>query len=183
MSSVSSSPDSMEHYGGRTWNTRSNVASGSIDTSSTNSGAAARHVVPMRVTRSAARSRVDSSADIETPVVPTPTPAIDPARATRRLFTKVYKKWSRSEDLDHEDIKSLETIHVTEEEFLHLTGNCPFSKYISLIDYHICFNELPRSPHGEIIGYMVGYLSQVFQIMTPNHVLFPSSDNGMASSF
>ena len=109
----------------------------------------------------------------------TPTPFIP----LRRLFNRVYTKWSRSETVEKEEMSSLTSMHVSEEEFLKLTGNREFSKYIALIDYHIRFDELPLRPHGEIIGYMNGFLMGVFQFASQANVLFPSSDNGMASSF
>jgi len=112
-------------------------------------------------------------------MVPTPTPFIP----LRRLFNRVYTKWSRSETVEKEEMSSLTSMHVSEEEFLKLTGNREFSKYIALIDYHIRFDELPLRPHGEIIGYMNGFLMGVFQFASQANVLFPSSDNGMASSF
>jgi hypothetical protein len=81
-------------------------------------------------------------------IVPTPTPSIP----LRRLFTRVYNKWSRSETVAEEEMSSLTSMYVSEEEFLKLTGNHEFSKYIALIDYHVRFDELPDCPHGEIIG-------------------------------
>lgn len=75
------------------------------------------------------------------------------------------------------------SMHVSEEEFLEITENRECSKYIALIDYHIRFDELPLRPHGQIIGYMVVYLSGVFQATSQENVLLAASDNGMASSF
>ena len=82
-----------------------------------------------------------------------------------------------------EEMSSLTSMRVSEEEFLKITENCEFSKYIALIDYHIHFDELPVPPQGQIIGYMVVYLSGLFQSMSQANVLFPASDNCMASSF
>jgi hypothetical protein len=70
-------------------------------------------------------------------------------------------------------------MHVSEEEFLKLTGNREFSKYIALIDYHVRFDELPNCPHGEIIGYIVVYLLGVFQATSQANVLLAASSNGM----
>jgi len=83
----------------------------------------------------------------------TPTPFIP----LRHLFNRVYTKWSRSEIVEKEKMSSLTSMHVSEEEFLKLTGNREFSKYITLIDYYIRFDELPLRPHSEIIGYMNGF--------------------------
>jgi len=77
-------------------------------------------------------------------------------------------------------MSSLTSMHVSEEEFLKITENREFSKYIALIDYHIRFDDFPLRPHGQI---MVVYLSGVFQATSQANVLFGASDNGMASSF
>jgi hypothetical protein len=86
-------------------------------------------------------------------------------------------------DGDGKDMSSLTSIHVSEEEFLKLTGNRDLAKYITLINYHLRFDQLPPFPHGQIIGYMVDCLSGVFQTMSPANVLFGASHNGVASSF
>ena len=80
-------------------------------------------------------------------------------------------------------MSSLTSTHVSEEEFLKLTQNRDFSKYIALIENNIRFDELPLPPHGEIIGYTVVHLSGVFQATSQANVLLAASDNGMASSF
>lgn len=95
----------------------------------------------------------------------------------------MYNKWSRSETVAEEEMSSLTSMHVSEEEFLKITENREFSKCIALIDYHIRFDELPLRPRGQIIGYMVVYLSGVFQVTSQANVLFTASHNGMASSF
>jgi len=119
-----------------------------------------------------------------TAVVPTPTPSIhDATKELRRLFNQVYNKWSRYKTVTEKEMSSLTSIHVSEEDFLKLTGNRNLARYITLINYHVRFDQLPPSPHGEIIGYMVGCLSRVFQPTSPANVLFGASDNGAASSF
>jgi hypothetical protein len=100
----------------------------------------------------------------------------------QRLFNKVYKKWSHSEPVDEDDMASITSVHVSEENFLKITESRDLAKYIALIDYHIRFDELPLPPHGEIISYMCDFLSGVFQTTNPANVLFGASDNGTASS-
>ena len=137
------------------------------------------HVVTKRITRSNITVTPHESS------VSTPTPSIeDPAQnlnELRRLFNKVYKKWSHSEPVDEDDMASITSQYVSEENFLKLTESREFAKYIALIDYHIRFDELPLAPHGEIISYMSDFLSGVFQTTNPANVLFGASDNGMAS--
>jgi hypothetical protein len=137
-----------------------------------------------RSTRSkAASAPTETLAGTATPIVPTSTPSIpDSSKALHRLFNRVYNKWSRSETVA-EEMSSLMNMRVGEEEFLKMTENRGFSKYIALIDYHIRFDELPVRPHGEIIGYINVYLSGVFQATSVANVLLAASDNGMASSF
>ena len=119
-----------------------------------------------------------------TAVVPTPTPSIhDATKELRRLFNQVYNKWSRYKAVTEKEMSSLTSIHVSEEDFWKLTGNRNLARYITLISYHLRFDQLPPSPHGEIIGYMTFHLSQVFQTTSPANVLFGASDNGAASSF
>jgi len=119
-----------------------------------------------------------------TAVVPTPTPSIHDARKElRRLFNQVYNKWSRHKTVTEKEMSSLTSMHVSEEDFVKLTWNRNLAKYITLINYHLRFDQLPSSPHGQIISYMVFHLSQVFQSSSPANVLFGASDNGAASSF
>ena len=119
-----------------------------------------------------------------TAVVPTPTPSThDATKELRLLFNRVYNKWSRYKTVTEKEMSSLTSIHVNEEDFLKLTGNRNLARCITLINYHLRFDQLPPSPHGEIIGYMVFHLSQVFQSTSPANVLFGASDNGAAPLF
>lgn len=104
-----------------------------------------------------------------------PTPDI---KELRRMFNKVYSKWSRSELVDAEDMTAITSVYVTEEDFLKLTESRELAKYIALIDYRIRFDEIPKRPHGEVLGYVSQYLGEVFRSTTPAGVLFPASDNG-----
>jgi hypothetical protein len=119
-----------------------------------------------------------------TAVVPTPTPSIHhPTKELRRLFNQVYNKWSRYKTVTEKEMSSLTSIHVSEEDFLKLTGNRNLARYITLINYHLRFDQLPPPPHGQIISYMVLHLSRVFQSTSPVNVLVGASDNGAACSF
>ena len=145
------------------------------------SGGAGRYVVTRRTA---------VSNDVAMPTegsASTPTSSIhDPAhdiKAFRRLFHRVYKNWSRSDQpVDEEDMAVVTSVNVSEEDFLKLTETRQLGKYIALIDYRIRFDELPLPPHGEIISYMSDYLSGVFQTGSAANVLFGAADNGMASS-
>ena len=53
----------------------------------------------------------------------------------RRLFNRVYTKWSRGEQIDDGTVAAISNLEVSEEDFLALTGNREYSKYIALIDY------------------------------------------------
>jgi hypothetical protein len=112
-------------------------------------------------------------------------PAADeePIKELRRLFGRVYTKWSRREQIDEGTLAAISTLEVSEEDFLALTGNREYSKYIALINYRLRFDEIPLRPHGQVISYIVDHLSNVFQTRSQAHVLFGASDNGMASSF
>ena len=102
----------IESYAVRTWVTRSWVA---CNTLSANSGAVARQLVSRSVTRSAPNR-------IETPV--TPTPAIkDLTEEHRRLFTKVENKWSQSDDVEDDDMKSLARTRVSAKKGFKLTAS------------------------------------------------------------
>lgn len=138
--------------------------------------------------RGVKRSRAntaDASTGTQGPVA-TPTPSsVDPTpdiKDLRRMFNKVYSKWSRSELVDEEDMTAITSVHVSEDNFLKLTHSRELAKYIALIDYRIRFDELPKRPHGEVAGYMNNYLGEVFQSTSPAGVLFPASDNGIMSS-
>ena len=117
--------------------------------------------------------------DSVTPHTVDPTPDL---KGLQRLFNKVYTKWSRLERVDENDMSAITGLYVTEENFLKLTESREFAKYIALIDYHIRFDELPLTPHGEIVGAINSYLYEVFQTTSQNDVLFPALDNGIASS-
>src|ERR1700738_707577 len=91
------------------------------------------HLVPTRSTRSkVASTPTETLTSTATPIVPTSTPSIPDSKALRRLFTRVYNKWSRSETVAEEEMSSLTSMHVSEEEFLKITENREFSKYIAL---------------------------------------------------
>jgi len=76
-------------------------------------------------------------------------------------------------------MRNLTQYYVTVDDFLRLTGNRGLQKYIALIDNRIRFDEIPLSPHGEIIFYMTNFLSEQFQTTNPANVLYGMSDNGM----
>ena len=101
----------------------------------------------------------------------------------RRLFNRVYTKWSRGEQVDEGAVAAISNLEVNEEDFLALTSNREYSTYIALIDYRLRFDEIPPRPHGQVICYLVIHLSNVFRLRSQAHVLFGASDNGMASSF
>jgi hypothetical protein len=107
----------------------------------------------------------------------------DPMKELRRLFNRVYTKWSRGEQIDEGTVAAISNLEVSEEHFLALTSKREYSKYIALIDYRIRFDEIPLEPHGEVISYMIDHLSNAFQTRSQTHVLFGASANGMASSF
>jgi len=136
------------------------------------SGGAGRHLVT-------AATPTEGSASTPTSSIHDSTHDI---KDLRRLFTQVYRKWSRSEPVDEEDMSAITNVHVSEENFLKLTETRELGKYIALIDYHIRFDELPLHPHGQILSYLSDYLSGVFQTTTAANVLFGAADNGMASS-
>lgn len=79
-------------------------------------------------------------------------------------------------------MRNLTQHYVTVDDFLRLTGNRELQKYIALIDNRIRFDEIPLSPHGEIIFYMTNFLSEQFQTTSPGNVLYGMSDNGMVSA-
>lgn len=99
------------------------------------------------------------------------------------MFNKVYNKWSRSEEVDDDDMTAITGAFVSEEDFLKLTNSRELATYIALIEYHIRFDELPRQPHGELVGYMDNVLGQVFQSTTAAGVLFHASHNSTTSLF
>jgi hypothetical protein len=101
----------------------------------------------------------------------------------RRLFNRVYSKWSRRQQVDEGTVAALSNLDVSEDDFLALTGNREYSKYIALIDYRVTFDEIPLSPHGQVIMYMIDELSHTFQTPNQASALFGAIDNGIASSF
>ena len=115
----------------------------------------------------------DSTISSDTPVA---------LKAIRPLFNRVYKPWSRSEQVDEEDMHNLRQCYVTVDDFLRLTQNRRLQKYIALIDNRIRFDEIPLSPYGEIIFYMTDFLSRQLQTMQPGNILYGMSDNGVVSA-
>jgi len=51
------------------------------------------------------------------------------SKAFRHLFNQVYKKWSRSEPVDEEDMSAITSVNVSEEHFLKLTETRELGKY------------------------------------------------------
>jgi len=136
------------------------------------------------ITRGLSRSTIASSPAMDS-VTPRTLSDVDTApdlKDLRRLFNKVYTKWSRAEPIDENDMSAITALYVTEENFLKLTEFREFGKYIALIDYRIRFDELPLMPHGEVAGAIQGYLHDVFQSGTQNSVLVAANDNGIGSS-
>jgi hypothetical protein len=133
-------------------------------------------------TSSAAISRTSTSTAQTTSSL-VPASDEDPMKELRRLFNRVYTKWSRGEQIDEGTVAAISNLDVSEEDFVALTGNREYSKYIALIDYRLRFDEIALSPHGQVIMYMIDHLSNIFQTRSQAHVLFGANDNGMASSF
>ena len=87
------------------------------------------------------------------------------------------------DQVDEGTVAAISNLDVSEDDFLALTGNREYSKYIALIDYRVRFDEIPLSPHGQVIMYMIDHLSNTFQTRSQANVLYGASDNGIASSF
>jgi hypothetical protein len=112
--------------------------------------------------------------------IPSDTSAV--LKDIRPLFNRVHKAWSRNEPVDEEHMVTLTKYHVTVDDFVKLTQSRALQKYIALIDNRIRFDEIPLSPHGQIIFYVTDLLSEQFQTTQPGNVLYGTSDNGMSSS-
>jgi hypothetical protein len=79
-------------------------------------------------------------------------------------------------------MKNLNQYFVDVEDFLKLTKNRNLQRYISLIDNHIRFDEIPGSPHGELINYITLLLGNQFQNTNVGKLLYGMADNGMVSA-
>jgi hypothetical protein len=97
--------------------------------------------------------------------------------ALQKLFSKVYKRWIRSQDPNHEDVEKLSKQVISVDEFIHLTGNKARGHFIALIDNHLRFDELPLPPHGNIIHHIAWTFSNQFRISQEDNSLGGSGDN------
>jgi hypothetical protein len=100
--------------------------------------------------------------------------------AFRKSFTKAYNSWFRSRSIEPILRSIIESYDLTAEQFDNLTGNRQLQRYITLVDGKIRFEELPETPHGEIIGALIQLLNM--QMVGPNdvqtQVLLMTNDNG-----
>jgi len=98
-----------------------------------------------------------------------------------KAFDKGYSEWFQTSLISPELRKRIESYEITLERFDRITRNRQFQRYIALIDGRIRFSELPKAPHGEIIGDLVHIISN--QLSGPDGlpVLIMVGDNGIHS--
>ena len=98
-----------------------------------------------------------------------------------KAFNKGYNEWFHTSLISPELRNHIESYEITMEQFDRITRNRQFQRYIALIDGRVRFSELPKAPHGEIIGDLVLIISN--QLTGPNGLplLIMVSDNGIHS--
>jgi hypothetical protein len=90
----------------------------------------------------------------------------------------VYKQWICSQDPNREDLKKLSKEVISVDEFVRLTGNKAMGRFIALIDNHLRFDELPLSPHDNIVRHVMLTFSDQFKALQEDHTLGASGSNG-----
>jgi len=79
-----------------------------------------------------------------------------------KVFNRAYNDFYHLNKISTDAATALAAQDVDIEQFDRLTLQKQLSRYISLIDGHIIFHEVPNAPHGQVIGcihYMI--ISQI----------------------
>lgn len=95
----------------------------------------------------------------------------------RSLFDRAYQSWFSTKYIPLELRQQVESQDISIDDFLRLTKNRQFQRYISLIDGKIRFDELPDAPHGEIIGCVTKMIDRQLDPNNNLEILEEVSDN------
>jgi len=90
-----------------------------------------------------------------------------------RLYDQMYIRCDVDDTLRLEISNTL----ISMDLFDKLTLGKRYQGRIALIDGRIRFDEIPLSPHGQVIGYLAVSISNSVGFMLPGAILMPCSDN------
>jgi hypothetical protein len=94
-------------------------------------------------------------------------------------FNKVYNQIYFHDKYDDEVLAEVINTTIDMALFDKITLGKRYQGRIALIDGKIRFDEIPQPPHGEVVGYLTGWISNSIGIFLPNAILMPCTDNGM----
>jgi len=121
------------------------------------------------------RSHVDAK--------PTANPALPPVQvrfADIQLdFNRAYNQFYLSGSVDQDLKRKISEYDITISEFEKLTLTKQYQRYITLEEGKIRFDEMPTSPHGEIVGLLSLMIGRQVEGADNMAVLIGANDNGI----
>lgn len=122
----------------------------------------------------ASNSSGASSASSETRSETSTAPQLSPLQF-EIVFNRAYHDFYNFNKLSKEAEDVMASQDVDLEDFDRLTLRKQYSRYISLIDGHIIFHEVPNAPHGQVIDCLVYSISSQIE----RNVFVGAVDNGI----
>jgi len=97
----------------------------------------------------------------------------------QRDFNRAYNQFYLSGSVDQDLKQKISEYDITVSQFEKLTLTKQYQRYITLEEGKIRFDELPTSPHGEIVWLLSLMISRQVEGADNVAVLVGANDNGM----
>ena len=94
-------------------------------------------------------------------------------------FNRAYNQFYLSGSIDEDLKRKISEYDITVAEFEKLTLTKQYQRYITLEEGKIRFDEMPTSPHGEIVGLLSLMIGRQVEGADNMAVLIGANDNGM----
>src|SRR5579859_3412081 len=97
-------------------------------------------------------------------------------------FNKLYDQFYRYDNVDQTLMHEVCGTYITMDLFDKITLGKQYQSRIALIDGKVRLDEVPLTPHGEIIGHLNYKITQMLGQDLPGATFGPIEDNGMSPS-
>jgi len=94
-------------------------------------------------------------------------------------FNRAYNQFYLSGSIDEDLKRKISEYDITVAEFEKLTLTKQYQRYITLEEGKIWFDEMPKSPHGQIVWLLSSMIGRQVEGADNVDVLIGASDNGI----
>ena len=131
-----------------------------------------------------AQRSVTNSGDLETDASSSKTTRAHTIQVKQftKKFNKLYNQYYRYNNVDQTLMDEVCGTEITMDLFDKITLGKQYQSRIALIDGKVRLDEVPLTPHGEIIGHLNYKITQMLGQDLPGATFGPIEDNGMSLS-